>query len=136
RVLQVCRNVDDGIRIERVEPFVLNEQHRVVARGEFFCERRLPRRHLPAEEKQFSLHENLRLISANGMAAASPLNVPCCAISVAALRKPLHAARASAPPTLMRRTPSVVRSATVAKSAPTNTFTGFGATAFTTAAMS
>ena len=66
----------------------------------------------------------------------SSLNVPCFAISVAAVRKPVQAARASAPPTLIRRTPIAVRSATVAKSPPTRTLTGFGATARTTAAMS
>ena len=50
--------------------------------------------------------------------------------------KPAHAARASAPPTLIRRTPAAARSATVAKSLPTSTLTGFGATARTTAVMS
>ena len=58
------------------------------------------------------------------------------AISRAAAKKPPHAARASAPPTLMRRTPSAASSATVVKSVPTSTFTGLGATARTTAAMS
>ena len=47
------------------------------------------------------------------------------------------ATRASVPPTLMRRTPSAARSSTVKPKAPLlRKFTGFGATAFTTAAIS
>ena len=79
---------------------------------------------------------NARSIADDGTARASPVNVPCCAISVAAAMNPVHAARANAPPTLMRRTPIAASCSTVAKSPPTSTFTGFGATASTTALMS
>ena len=72
---------------------------------------------------------NRALISAKERRGRGWRNVPKSAISVAAWRKPVHAARASAPPTLIRLTPSRLRSATVAKSLPTRTFTGFGATA-------
>src|SRR5439155_14843221 len=68
-------------------------------------------------------------ISANGIARPSAENVPFSAISCAAARNPLHAARASAPPMLIRRTPAAARSATVVKSLPARTFTGFGASA-------
>ena len=64
------------------------------------------------------------------------VNVPWSAISRAAARNPVHAARASAPPTLMRRTPSAAASATVMKSPSTSRFTGLGATAVTTVAIS
>ena len=49
---------------------------------------------------------------------------------------PVQAARASAPPTLMRRTPASASCCTVVKSPPTSTLTGFGATALTTAVIS
>jgi len=50
--------------------------------------------------------------------------------------KPPQAERASAPPTLMRRTPSAAMSPTVRSVAPpTSRLTGFGATAATTAAI-
>ncbi len=49
--------------------------------------------------------------SANGTAPARRVNVPCSAISLAASRKPVQAARASAPPTLIRRTPASASSA-------------------------
>ena len=69
---------------------------------------------------------NDALISANGTARPRPANVPRSAISRAAARNPAQAARASAPPTLIRRTPSAASSATVAKSLPASTLTGFG----------
>src|SRR4051794_28487316 len=75
-------------------------------------------------------------ISTPGIARLRAVKVPCSAISLAAARKPVHAARASAPPTLMRRTPAAVTSATVVKPVETSTFTGFGATPSTTALMS
>src|SRR4029077_15048270 len=80
--------------------------------------------------------ENDPLISANGTAPARRVKVPRSPISLAAPRNPLQAARASAPPTLIRRTPAWARSATVVKSLPTSTLTGLGATAFTTTAIS
>ena len=50
--------------------------------------------------------------------------------------KPPQAERASAPPTLMRRTPMPARSLTVwPNAAPLRKLTGFGATAFTTASI-
>ena len=49
------------------------------------------------------------------------------------LMKPFQAARASAPPVLTRRTPRAASSATVRPGPPISTFTGFGATASTTA---
>ena len=52
-------------------------------------------------------------MSADEAAPARPPNVPSSAISVAACMKPAHAARASAPPTLIRRTPASASSATV-----------------------
>src|SRR6476661_7479710 len=72
---------------------------------------------------------NAPSISANGTARSRLVNVPRSAISRAASRKPPQAARASAPPTLMRRTPIAESSATPAPSAPIRTFTGHGATA-------
>ena len=48
----------------------------------------------------------------------------------------MRAVRASVPPTLTRRTPRAASCSTVVKSALTTTFTGLGATARTTAAMS
>src|SRR5687768_13489741 len=74
--------------------------------------------------------------STKGAAPARTRNVPSRAISLAAAMKPPHAARASAPPTLILRTPSAASSATVVKSAPTRTFTGLGETASTTARIS
>ena len=55
------------------------------------------------------------------------------AISSAAARKPAQAVRASVPPTLIRRTPRAAASATVMNGALASRFTGFGATAATTA---
>ena len=49
--------------------------------------------------------------------------------------KPVHAARASELPTLMRRTPRSASSSTVVKPEPTSTLTGFGYTASTIAAI-
>src|SRR6185436_16850458 len=71
------------------------------------------------------------LISANGTARPRFVNVPCSAISLAAVRNPAHAERASAPPTLIRRTPTSASSRTLKMSLPTSTLTGFGATAST-----
>ncbi|GEM_PF-1357637 len=48
--------------------------------------------------------------SAPEAALAKPSNRPCSAMDRAACRKPAHAARAKAPPTLMRLTPRFVRS--------------------------
>src|SRR4051794_34988799 len=45
--------------------------------------------------------------------------------------KAAHAAAASAPPTLTRRTPRAARSATVTAGPSISTLSGFGATAFT-----
>ena len=58
------------------------------------------------------------------------------AIVLAAWRKPAHAVRASAPPMLMRRTPMAATSSSVnSLAAPMSRFTGFGATAATTAVI-
>jgi len=46
------------------------------------------------------------------------VKVPCSAISFAACIKPLHAVRASEPPTLIRRTPRSAASATLRPEAP------------------
>ena len=75
-------------------------------------------------------------MSAPDMARPSAPNVPCSAISVAALKNAVQAVRASAPPTLIRRTPSAASSATVVKSLPTTTLTGVGDTADTMATIS
>ena len=61
------------------------------------------------------------------------MNVPSVAISSAAARKPAHAARASVPPTLIRRTPREAASATVMNGALASRLMGYGATAATTA---
>src|SRR5207342_2122197 len=82
------------------------------------------------------VRRNRSSISEKGTVAASPANVPCSAISVAAAMNPVQAARASAPPTLILRTPAAASAATVVKSLPTRTLTGLGATAATTAEMS
>ena len=64
------------------------------------------------------------------------MNVPCSAISFDAFMKPVHAVRASAPPTLMRRTPRSPATFSDGPAAPTRRLTGFGCTAFTTAEIS
>src|SRR5437588_7445510 len=70
------------------------------------------------------------LRSATAAASANASKLPVSAMARAARMKPPQAARASAPPTLMRRTPSSARSLTVKPSAPPiSTLTGFGATA-------
>ena len=56
----------------------------------------------------------VRSISDDAMPPESPMNVPSVAISAAARRNPVQAARASAPPTLMRRTPASASALTVA----------------------
>ena len=67
---------------------------------------------------------------------AKPSNLPSLAISVAVRMKACIATRASEPPTLIRRTPIAARSLTVKPNAPLlRKFTGFGATAFTTASI-
>src|SRR6188474_3325265 len=76
---------------------------------------------------------NNLFISGTATLCANVAKVPVAAISLAAVRKPVHAARASAPPTLIRRTPSSASCATVVKSVLTRTLTGLGATAFTIA---
>ena len=69
-------------------------------------------------------------------ASLKPSNEPCSAIAFAVRMKPPQAERASAPPTLMRRTPMPARSVTVwPNAAPLRKLTGFGATAFTTASI-
>ena len=63
-------------------------------------------------------------------------NLPAVAMSRAARITAVQATRASVPPRLMRRTPSEARSFTVSSVAlDIRKFTGFGATAFTTAAI-
>src|SRR5712692_3946462 len=76
------------------------------------------------------------LSSANATASARASKLPASAMARAARTKPPQAARASAPPTLMRRTPISARSFTLRPSAPPiSTLTGFGATASTILAM-
>jgi hypothetical protein len=66
----------------------------------------------------------------------SSVKVPFSAISRAARMKPLHAVRASEPPTLMRRTPSAAAYVTERPEAPIGRLTGLGCTAFTIAEIS
>src|SRR6185503_5992507 len=71
-----------------------------------------------------------------GMAPARPSKRPSSAIIFAARMKPPQAARASAPPTLILRTPIASASFSVKSLChPTSRFTGLGATAVTTAMM-
>src|SRR5262245_13745794 len=82
----------------------------------------------------FSLKK--RLSSALGTVPAKLSNLPVSAISRAARMVAVQATRASVPPTLIRRTPSPARSLTVKSVAlDMRKFTGFGATALTTAAV-
>src|SRR5260370_41829976 len=68
------------------------------------------------------------LRSTAGGLVAKPAKDPSLAMASAAWAKPAQATRANAPPTLMRRTPSSARSATLRSlGQPTSTFTGFGA---------
>src|SRR4051812_14102139 len=98
-----------------------------------------PRR--PVNENAHALRAGLSLVkmplsSAPEAASLKPVNVPSPAISFAIRMKPPQAERASAPPTLMRRTPMLARSATEWPNAPPfRKFTGFGAAAFTTASI-
>ena len=70
------------------------------------------------------------------MMPPKPSNLPSLAISVAVLMKAFIATRASDPPTLIRRTPMAAMSLTVKSIAhPARKFTGFGATALTTASI-
>jgi hypothetical protein len=74
--------------------------------------------------------------SALEMRPSKPSNLPSLAISVAVLMNACMAARASEPPTLMRRTPMAAISLTLNSIAqPARKFTGFGATALTTASI-
>jgi len=67
----------------------------------------------------------VQLLAAHGVGERI---LPSLAIDWAASMKPPHAARAIAPPTLMRRTPKAAASATRrAESAPINRLKGFGA---------
>src|SRR5262249_10729964 len=76
------------------------------------------------------------LSSALAMLPARLSNLPFVAMSRAARMIAVQATRASVPPRLMRRTPSPARSFTVRSVAlDMRKFTGFGATAFTTAAI-
>ncbi len=65
------------------------------------------------------------LISAKGMASLAKVKVPCSLISRAARRKAPSAARDSAEPRLMRRTPAAANSATENGRDAASTFTGF-----------
>ena len=58
------------------------------------------------------------LISAYGTRLASPAKLPSDLNVCAARMKPVHAASASAPPTLMRRTPSAAISSTLQANVP------------------
>src|SRR5437016_2100576 len=76
------------------------------------------------------------LSSALAMVPAKLSNLPAVAMSRAARMTAVQPTRASVPPRLMRRTPSEARSFTVRSIAlDIRKFTGFGATAFTTAAI-
>src|SRR5262249_1545712 len=77
-----------------------------------------------------------RLSSALAMEPAKLSNLPAVAMSRAARITAVQATRASVPPRLMRRTPREARSFTVSSVAlDIRKFTGFGTTAFTTAAI-
>src|SRR6202044_3199743 len=85
------------------------------------------------------LRSSLKNLFSSGleMSPAKPSNLPSLAISVATRMKACMATRASEPPTLMRRTPIAAMSSTVKPNALLlRKFTGFGATACTTASIS
>src|SRR5215510_3259604 len=76
-----------------------------------------------------------RLSSALGTVPLKLANLPVSAISRADRMMAVQATRASVPPTLILRTPSPARSSTERSvAADIRKFTGFGATALTTAA--
>src|SRR6202034_3287764 len=84
------------------------------------------------------LRSSLKNLFSSGLLTrpAKPSNLPSWAISVAVLMNACMATRASEPPTLMRRTPIPAMSPTVKPNALLlRKFTGFGATAFTTASI-
>src|SRR6185503_15951011 len=120
----VARNV------ERLEPAVAPFQHLALRK----------RWRRPVGEVVHASRAALSLVKkplSSPLLAASlkPANEPC-SISFAMRMKPPQAERASAPPTLMRRTPMLARSLTVwPNAAPLRKFTGFGATALTTASI-
>src|SRR6516225_9232105 len=92
--------------------------------------------HTPAIGLAQFLPKNL-LISANGTRSASPAKLPSDRKVVAARMKPVQAANASAPSTLMRRTPSAAISPTFTPmSLTTSRLSGFGATASTSVLIS
>src|SRR6185369_6300759 len=102
---------------------------------------RRKRRRRPARQLSHDSRAALSLVkkpfsSPPFAASLKPANVPCSAISFAMRMKPPQAERASAPPTLMRRTPIAARSETEwPNAAPFKKFTGLGATACTTASI-
>src|SRR5882672_3558302 len=77
------------------------------------------------------------LISAYGVRSTRPEKLPLALRARAARMKPVHPARASEPPTLMRRTPSAAMLATSSPmSRTTRRLNGFGWTALTSAWIS
>src|SRR5215469_7547092 len=99
------------------------------------------RRHLgsPLERQARRQQSSLKrlLMSGYGTRSASPAKLPSDRKVVAARMKPVHAANASAPPTLMRRTPSAAISPTFTPmSLTTSMLSGFGATASTSVSIS
>src|SRR6185295_18726429 len=118
--------------LERLQPAIAPFQHLALgkrARRPVFQVAHASRAALSLEKNAFS--------SAPEAASLKPVNVPCSAISFAMRMKPPQAERASAPPTLIRRTPIAARSLTEwPNAAPLRKFTGFGATARTTASIS
>src|SRR5262245_7164562 len=89
-----------------------------------------------ARHRFFASSRKKPLSSALAMEPARLSNFPAVAMSRAARTTAVQATRASVPPRLMRRTPSEARSFTVSSVAlDIRKFTGFGATAFTTAAI-
>src|SRR5438067_789979 len=126
------RDVTSMLRhIERLQPAVAPVQDLALGkrrRRPVFQVAHASRAALSLEKNAFS--------SAPEAASLKPANVPCSAISFAIRMKPPQAERASAPPTLMRRTPIAARSLTECpNAAPFKKFTGFGATALTTASI-
>src|SRR5829696_82654 len=98
---------------------------------------RRPLRKVGHRERSLRSSRKKPLSSVKATEPSKPAKLPSSAISFAARMKPVQAARESAEPTLMRRTPSAARSETVSPIfEPMSTFTGFGPAAATIAWMS
>src|SRR5688572_17140965 len=101
-----ARRGEQRIQIEPEAGVMTRLQSKVTASGLNQCEKRRRAGLAHAGREALLFAANAPLISGNGTARARAANVPCLAISRAASRNPPQAARASAPPTLIRRTPA------------------------------